>query len=44
VAEFYLKTGEKESAKVYYRQVVKRAGAGELHDKAKVRLAELGER
>jgi len=44
VAEFYLKTGEKESAKVYYRNVVKRTGSGELHDKAKARLAELGER
>jgi len=44
IAEFYLKTGEKESAKVYYRQVVKRTGSGELHDKAKARLAELGER
>ena len=43
VAEFYLKTGEKESAKVYYRQVVKRTGSGELHDKAKARLTALGE-
>lgn len=44
VAEFYLKTGEKESAKVYYRDVARRSGSGSLHDKAKARLAELGER
>lgn len=43
VAEFYLKTGEKESAKVYYRDVIRRNGSGSLHDKAKARLAELGE-
>lgn len=44
VAEFYLKTGETESAKVYYREVMARAGSGPLHQKAKARLAELGER
>lgn len=42
VAEFYLKTGETESAKVYYREVA--AGSGPLQQKAKARLAELGER
>ncbi len=44
VAEFYLKTGETESAKVYYRDVMARAGSGALHQKARARLAELGER
>jgi outer membrane protein assembly factor BamD len=44
VAEFYMKTGETESAKVYYREVVARAGSGPLQQKAKARLAELGER
>lgn len=44
VAEFYLKTGETESAKVYYRDVMARSGSGPLYQKAKARLAELGER
>ena len=43
VAEFYLKTGRTESAKVYYRDIVKRSGSGKLHDAAKARLKELGE-
>lgn len=43
IAEFYLKTKEYESAKVYYREVVKRAGGNSLGQKAKSRLAELGE-
>jgi outer membrane assembly lipoprotein YfiO len=43
IAEFYLKTGMVESAKVYYRDVVKRTSYGELHDAAKARLKELGE-
>lgn len=43
IAEFYLKTGKVESAKVYYRDIVKRSSSGELHDKAKARLKELGE-
>ncbi len=43
IAEFYLKTGKAESAKVYYRDVVKRTAHGELHDTAKSRLKELGE-
>jgi outer membrane protein assembly factor BamD (BamD/ComL family) len=43
IAEFYLKTGNVESAKVYYRDVVKRTSYGELHDAAKARLKELGE-
>jgi len=44
VAEFYLKTGETESAKVYYRDVMARSGSGPLYQKSKARLAELGER
>lgn len=43
IAEYYLKTGKTESAKVYYRDIVKRTGSGDLHDKSKARLKELGE-
>lgn len=43
IAEFYLKTGNVESAKVYYRDVVKRTAFGELHDNSKARLKQLGE-
>jgi outer membrane protein assembly factor BamD (BamD/ComL family) len=43
IAEFYLKTGKPEAAKVYYRDIVKRSGSGRLHDAAKARLKELGE-
>jgi len=43
IAEFYLKTGKVESAKVYYRDVVKRTSHGDLHNAAKARLKELGE-
>jgi outer membrane protein assembly factor BamD (BamD/ComL family) len=43
IAEFYLKTGKTESAKVYYRDILKRTKSGSLHDKSKARLKELGE-
>jgi outer membrane protein assembly factor BamD (BamD/ComL family) len=43
IAEFYLKTGKPESAKVYYRDIITRAKSGEIHDKSKARLKELGE-
>ena len=43
IAEFYLKTGKPESAKVYYRDILKRSKSGNLHDKARARLKELGE-
>jgi outer membrane protein assembly factor BamD (BamD/ComL family) len=43
IAEFYLKTGRAESAKIYYRDVVRKSGSGKLHDAAKARLKELGE-
>jgi outer membrane protein assembly factor BamD (BamD/ComL family) len=43
IAEFYQKTGKTESAKVYYRDIVKRSPSGPLHDKARARLKELGE-
>ena len=43
IAEFYQKTGKIESAKVYYRDIVRTAKSGPLHDKAKARLKELGE-
>jgi outer membrane protein assembly factor BamD (BamD/ComL family) len=43
VAEFYQKTGKIESAKVYYRDIVKRGKSGPLVDKARAHLKELGE-
>lgn len=43
VAEFYLKTGKLDSAKVYYRDIIARSKSGEYHDKARTRLKELGE-
>lgn len=43
IAEFYQKTGKTESAKVYYRDIVRRAKSGPLHDQARARLKELGE-
>lgn len=43
IAEFYLKTGKHEAAKVYYRDIVKRSGSGDIHNAAKARLKELGE-
>jgi outer membrane protein assembly factor BamD (BamD/ComL family) len=43
IAEFYDKSGQFESAKIYYRDVVKRSASGEAHDKAKARLKALGE-
>jgi len=43
IAEFYLKTGKHEAAKVYYRDIVKRSSPGEVRDKAATRLKELGE-
>ncbi len=43
IAEFYEKTGKSESAKVYYRDIVKRSSPGTLQNKAKARLQALGE-
>lgn len=43
IAEFYLKTGKPEAAKVYYRDIVRRTASGDLHNKSKARLKELGE-
>lgn len=43
IAEFYLKTGRTESAKVYYRHIVKRGQSDAATAKAKARLKELGE-
>lgn len=43
IAKFYDRTGETESAKVYYRDIVKKSKSGSAHDYAKKRLAELGE-
>ncbi len=43
VAEYYDKTKRYESAKIYYRDIVKRAPAGPMRDRAAARLRELGE-
>jgi len=43
IAEYYDRTGQIESAKVYYRDVVKQTKSGASHDKAAARLRELGE-
>lgn len=43
IAEFYLKTGKTEAAKVYYRDIARKSPSGKLHDAAKARLKELGE-
>lgn len=43
IAEYYLKTEQYESAKVYFRDIVKNAPPGELRNKARERLRELGE-
>jgi outer membrane protein assembly factor BamD (BamD/ComL family) len=43
IAEYYLKTGKPESAKVYYRDIIHRAGSGPQYAAAKARLKELGE-
>ena len=43
IAEFYRKSGQAESAKVYYREVVRRSNPGPLQNSAKAHLAELGE-
>lgn len=43
IAEFYFKTGQLESAKVYYRDVLKRVPSGPLHDASRARLKQLGE-
>lgn len=42
-AAFYERTGQPDAAKVYYRDVVKGAKSGELHDAARARLRALGE-
>lgn len=42
-AAFYERTGQIEAAKVYYREVVRDAKSGELHDQARARLRALGE-
>lgn len=43
IAKFYDRTGQTESAKVYYRDIVKSSKSGSDHDYAKSRLKELGE-
>ena len=43
IAEFYQRTGKTESAKVYYRDIIRRSKSGSIHDAARARLKELGE-
>lgn len=43
IAEFYLKTGKTEAAKVYYRDIVKKGGSSDVVHKSRERLKELGE-
>lgn len=43
IAKFYDRTGQTESAKVYYRDIVKSSKTGSAHEYAKARLKELGE-
>lgn len=42
IAEFYEKKGDIGSARYYYEEVVNKAKSGDLHNKAKARLAALG--
>ena len=42
VAEFYRGKGQNESAIFYYREVIRKTKSGTLHEKAKLRIAELG--
>ena len=42
IAQFYERKGDKGSAKFYYEEVTRKAKSGDLYNKAKARLAELG--
>lgn len=43
IADFYYKTEQWESAKIYYREVIKKTKSGPEHDRAKARLKELND-
>lgn len=43
IAEYYLKTGKTEAAKVYLRDIVARSSSGTIRQTAQSRLRELGE-
>ena len=43
IADYYYKTEQWESAKIYYRDVVKRTKSGKIYNHAKARLKKLGE-
>ena len=43
IAEYYLKTGKPESAKVYYHDILRHSSAGPQYSAAKARLKQLGE-
>lgn len=42
IAEFYEKSGNVSSARFYYKEVLKKSAYGPTHDKAKARLAVIG--
>lgn len=42
IAEFYERKGDTGSARFYYEEVLRKSKYGDLHDKAKARLAALG--
>ena len=42
IAEYYVKTKQIESAKVYYRDIIKHSSSGKLHDAAQARLNQIG--
>jgi hypothetical protein len=41
VAEFYRRKGDNESARFYYKEVLKKHNSGDLHDKAAAVLRNL---
>jgi len=43
IAQFYERKGDVGSARFYYEEVVSKAKSGAIHDKAKARLAALGQ-
>ncbi|HEX5790520.1 MAG TPA: hypothetical protein VFY13_05170, partial [Luteolibacter sp.] len=42
IADYYVKTNRLDSARIYYRDILKRSKSGSIHDKAAARLKEIG--
>lgn len=42
IADYYVKTNRLDSARIYYRDILKRSNSGAIHDKASARLKEIG--